>query len=177
MYPKRNVFNELLKKNNYNDNIVALVKSKIFPNDNQLDRQYFTNLINKINFIGDDACKEFEKEITKILKETNNYNESKDLYDLISKVANKNITFHKNHLNLSKIDYKPTFNISKNGLSDAYHVYKLKEIIEKNKPEFDNLSIVVDEIEKSCVKKKKFTLKEYDMLWKEVFDEWKVFDN
>ncbi len=80
-------------------------------------------------------------------------------------------------MNLSKIDYNPTFNISKNGLSDAYHVYKIKEIIEKNKPEFDNLSIVVDEIEKSCVKKKKFTLKEYDMLWKEVFYEWKTFDN
>lgn len=177
MYSNKHFFKELLKKSNYDDSIVSLVKSKIFPEEDDIERQYFTNLINKINYIDDDAYSEFEKDIINILKKTNNYDKSKNIVDLMSKVANKNITFHNNHLKAMEIDYKPTFTISKNGLSDAYHLYKIREIIEKNKPEFDNFSIIADEMEKYYKSDKKITLKEHDEILKKVYDKWNKFDS
>ncbi len=177
MYPNKHIFKELLKKSNYDDSVVSLIKSKIFPEEDDIERQFFTNLINKINYIGDDAYIEFEKEIMNILKETNNYDESKNIVDLMSKVSNKNITFHNKHLKIAEINYKPTFTISKNGLSDAYYLYKIREIIEKNKPEFDNFSVVANEIEKYHKSDKKITLKEHDKLLKEVYDEWNKIDS
>ena len=98
MYPKKNNFLRLLNLE-YDDSIVELVKKHI-----EVD-QHFTKLIDNINYIGDVPYTEFQNKIVKILHETNNYNYRKNINELISRVINKKITFHINHLKLMEIEW------------------------------------------------------------------------
>ncbi len=58
----------------------------------------------------------------------------------------------------------------KNGLSDQYKIHKLKEIIEKEKPKFDNCIPIIDTLNMLCNPNpnQKKSLKENDDLWKEI---------
>jgi hypothetical protein len=164
MYPKKyKCFDK------YDESVVEIVKQKLFSEKNTTDSLYWTNIINKINFIGDDAYNELQNEIIKILHETTQFNYIKNITELMSRIANKKINFHINHLKLRTIEYtpkKPTYYISKNGLSDAYICYKLKQVIEKNKPIFDDFNMIVNTMEKITLKDSDRTLKDSDQIFK-----------
>jgi hypothetical protein len=53
----------------------------------------------------------------------------------------------------------------KNILSDQYKLYKMKEIIKKEKPKYDNWILITDTLDSLCNLKNVSILKEHDKSW------------